>query len=159
MKKKRDLRVRKAKPSDLNSMLGLLSLLFSIEKDFFFNEARQCRGLVQMLEYQMAEVLVAESRNRVIGMCTGQLVISTAEGGYSLLVEDLVVEPSSRGQRVGRILLDKLERWAVGKGATRLQLLADKSNKKGLGFYTKNGWQRTNLICLLKKPEVKDNDF
>ncbi len=104
-----------------------------------------------MLECSLAAVLVAESRNRVIGMCTGQLVISTAEGGYSLLVEDVVVEPSRREQGIGRLLLDTLESWAMGKGVSRLQLLADKSNGKGLGFYMKNGWQRTNLSCLRKK--------
>lgn len=148
MNYKDGVRIRRAKPSDLNSMLDLLRLLFSIEKDFVFDGSNQCRGLAMLLEHDAAVVLVAESRHRVIGMCTGQLVISTAVGGYSLLVEDVVVEACRRGEGTGKFLLENLEAWAVGKGVHRLQLLADRSNDAGLLFYKKNNWQQTNLICL-----------
>jgi GNAT superfamily N-acetyltransferase len=151
MNKKDDVRIRRAKPSDLNSMLDLLRLLFSIEDDFIFDAKKQYRGLAMLLEHETAVVLVAESENRVFGMCTGQLVVSTAEGGYSLLVEDVVVETALRGQGVGRSLLEKLKEWAMGYNkVTRLQLLADRSNNEGLAFYKRTDWRRTNLICLRK---------
>ena len=46
-------------------------------------------------------------------MITGQLLVSTAEGGTSALVEDLVVAESHRGRGVGAGLLAEIERWAV----------------------------------------------
>ena len=36
-------------------------------------------------------VLVAEYNKKVVGMCTGQLLVSTAEGGFKVIVEDVVV--------------------------------------------------------------------
>jgi hypothetical protein len=36
------------------------------------------------------------------------------------------------------------------QGMTRLQLLADKSNSPALAFYTRQGWQSTQLFALRK---------
>jgi GNAT superfamily N-acetyltransferase len=83
-------------------------------------------------------------------MVTGQLVISTAEGGPALLVEDLYVVQKSRGRGIGRMLLEKIGIWAHGHGAKRLQLLADRDNLGALQFYRATGWQPTRLICLRK---------
>jgi ribosomal protein S18 acetylase RimI-like enzyme len=93
-------------------------------------------------------VLVAQGKGAVAGMCTAQLVISTAEGAPSALVEDVVVAREFRGQGVGRKLMDAIGAWAVTAGATRLQLLADKNNAAAFGFYEKLGWRRTQLVCL-----------
>ena len=76
-------------------------------------------------------------------MCTGQLVISTAEGGPAVLVEDMVVDPAHRRRGVGRSLMTAMARWAAEQGATRLQLLADKNNPPALAFYERVGWQPT----------------
>jgi len=37
--------IRKAEPSDINQMTGLLKELFSLEEDFTFNKAAQREGL------------------------------------------------------------------------------------------------------------------
>ena len=80
-------------------------------------------------------------------MCSGQLTISTAEGGFSLLVEDVVVAEPWQGRGVGRELLAALEQWAASRKVGRLQLLADRNNTVALEFYRKLGWQPTELIC------------
>ena len=49
-------------------------------------------------------IKVAEIDGAVRGMCTVQLVISTAEGGLAGLVEDLVVDRTYRGQGIGGLL-------------------------------------------------------
>ncbi len=140
--------LRKARQQDLGELTALLRLLFSIEEDFSFNAATQRRGLEMMLENDRGCVLVAEEAGRVVGMCTGQVVVSTAEGGPALLVEDMVVDPAHRGQGIGRALMNAMAGWAVEQGATRLQLLADSNNQPGLAFYQRLGWQKTALICL-----------
>lgn len=48
-----------------------------------------------LIANQWATVLVAETSGKVVGMATGQLTISTAEGGPALLVEDVVVAPAT----------------------------------------------------------------
>lgn len=143
------LTIRTACPHDLDALVGLLAALFSLEPDFRADAARQRRGLRRLLEDPVrCLVLVAERGGAVIGMVTVQLVVSTAEGGDAGLVEDLVVAAAHRGTGVGRLLLAAAEDWARGRGATRLQLLADRDNALALGFYARVGWGPTRLVCL-----------
>ena len=132
---------------DLERLVGLLDLLFTIEADFRPDPARQQQGLALLLDDRRARVLVAERAGNVVGMCTGQLVVSTAEGGPALLVEDVVVDANHRGRGVGRALLAALADWARGRGVRRLQLLADGSNGSALAFYDRLGWRATALVC------------
>ena len=128
-------------------MVGLLDLLFAIEADFRPDPARQRQGLALLLDDRRAKVLVAELTDGVVGMCTGQLVVSTAEGGPALLVEDVVVDPDHRGRGIGRAMLAALADWARGRGVRRLQLLADANNGPALAFYDRLGWRATALVC------------
>ena len=139
--------IRPARPDDLDALVELLRILFGIEADFAFDAARQRRGLAMLLVHEGAVVLVAEAAGQVIGMCSGQLTISTAEGGFALLVEDVVVAQNWQGKGVGRALLAALEQWAADRNIGRLQLLADRNNAAALEFYRKLGWQGTELIC------------
>ena len=132
---------------DLERLVGLLDLLFTIEADFRPDPARQQQGLALLLDDERARVLVAERADGVVGMCTGQLVVSTAEGGPALLVEDVVVDANHRGRGVGRALLAALADRARGRGVRRLQLLADGTNGPALAFYDRLGWRATALVC------------
>jgi len=146
--------IRKAVPADIKQMIGLLEELFSIEEDFIFNEAAQRHGLAMMLnDNQNRCIMVAASGKQVMGMCTAQLLVSTAKGGMAALIEDMVVAKSYQGKGMGRKLLLSIEKWAIEKGAKRMQLLADRNNVNALNFYKKQKWSATQLICLRKKQE------
>lgn len=140
--------IRPARTADIPEMVRLLELLFAIEADFAADATRQHRGLALLLEQPLACVMVAEQEGQVVGMCSGQLTVSTAEGGYALLVEDLVVAADFRGRKIAPRLLDAVALWAAGHGAKRMQLLADRNNAPALGFYRRIGWRDTALICL-----------
>ncbi|BBD08211.1 GNAT family N-acetyltransferase [Desulfovibrio ferrophilus] len=140
--------IRQAGHHDIEQLLPLLGELCAMEQDFLFDEARQRRGLELLVDDTGSCVLMAELDGQTVGMCTAQIVISTAEGGASALVEDLVVDSRFRGRGLGRRLLGRLRRWTEGQGATRMQLLADRDNAGALGFYDRCGWDRTNMICL-----------
>lgn len=148
-----DIMIRDGSPADLDELVCLLKMLFSIEKDFVFNASVQRRGLHLMVSggNDSRCLKVAEAGREIIGMCSAQMLISTAEGGLSALVEDLVVKPSWRGRDIGSQLLRSVEAWAGENGATRLQLLADRDNSPALKFYEDRDWQRTRMICLRKK--------
>lgn len=151
-------RIRKAEREDIPALIALLGQLFAIEKDFHFCAERQRRGLEHLLACRTATVLTALCNGRVAGMVSGQILISTAEGGPSLLAEDLVVDDSMRGRGIGSLLLFHIGRWGREHRAGRMQLLADIDNLKGLGFYHSRGWSRTNLVCLRKYNREHDND-
>ncbi len=147
--------IRPACNRDVDVLVSLLDILFCIEEDFISNATRQRKGLLLLLNDERSIVLVAEKGREIIGMCTGQLVISTAEGGNAVLVEDMVVAFDHRGMGIGRKLAESMLIWAEEKRATRLQLLADCTNKSALVFYEKTGWQKTRLICLRKISPLK----
>ncbi|MGZ8136349.1 MAG: N-acetyltransferase family protein [Methylococcaceae bacterium] len=144
--------IRPAKPSDVAELVELLSELFSIESDFIFEPDKQRQGLQLLLENAGNCILVAELRsphdNNVVGFCTVQTLISTAEGGRVGLLEDLIIADGYRNQGIGKKLLGEAVRWGENQGLKRLQLLADKSNLPALEFYKKQDWQLTQLICL-----------
>lgn len=142
--------IRPARPQDIDEMIVLLQQLCAIEKDFSFNPERQERGLRLLIESEQCAVMVAEEDGRVIGMGTGQLVVSTAEGDMALLIEDVVVDCLFRRRGVGRGLVKAIGGWGYSRGAIRMQLLADSHNAHGLMFYKSLGWERTNMICLRK---------
>jgi GNAT superfamily N-acetyltransferase len=89
-------------------------------------------------------------------MGTAQLVISTAEGGLSLLIEDVVVVPSRQKRGIGSKILQSLGDWGAERGARRMQLLADRINFPALNFYYSQGWQQTQLICLRQFRKLED---
>jgi ribosomal protein S18 acetylase RimI-like enzyme len=143
-------RVECAAPADMEALVLLLRVLFAIEPDFAIDPTRQRRGLELLLaDPQRATVLVARSSTdrSILGMVTGQLVISTAEGSPSLWVEDLIVHQHARTRGVGCALLSALLAWARDHGVTRAQLLADAHNAPALAFYEHLGWQRTNMFA------------
>ncbi len=147
-----------AETGDIRELVRLLSQLFAIEEDFDFDESLQEKGLAMMLGSPSDRcVMAARVEGGTVGMCTAQLVVSTAEGGLSGLVEDLVVDEKHRGKGIGSLLLEAAENWCIERGAKRIQLLADATNEKGLGFYRKKQWKHTKLICLRRKFGLTSN--
>lgn len=143
--------IRRATCSDMDALVELLTALFTLETDFNSNTEFQRKGLFLMLDRpKECCILVAEYNNKVIGMCTGQLLISTAVGGLKLLVEDVVVNLEHRGSGVGANLLSEIQKWAISCGVKRMDLLADEGNTPALNFYRKQNWNTTTLIALQK---------
>lgn len=140
-------RIEEAGYSDLPEMTMLLGVLFSIESDFTPSSSRQKKGLSMLLENrERARVFVAKSPDgRVVGMVSAQLVVSTAEGGYSSWIEDVVVHPDCRDLGIGKALLEGATDWSWRMGATRCQLMADHDNSPAQAFYDFLGWRATRL--------------
>lgn len=144
--------IRTAEFADVEALILLLIELFQIESDFQVNPAKQRAGLELLLSSDNGRIFVAQTNdsNQVVGMCSVQVLISTAEGAKVGMVEDLIVNAAYRGQGIGQKLLRYLENWAQQQGLKRLQLLADKNNQSALDFYARQDWQTTQLIALRK---------
>ncbi|CAG0956187.1 diamine N-acetyltransferase [Methylophilaceae bacterium] len=140
-------RIDNATHSDIPALVGLLTELFGIEKDFQPDAEKQVRGL-ELLMANPEQAVIKIARNdsgKAIGMVSAQLVISTAQGAASAWVEDMVVSGDYRGTGLGRTLLEAALEWARGKGATRAQLLVDMENQPAIGYYRHLGWETTQL--------------
>lgn len=137
--------IRTARQEDLPALTALLAELFTIEQDFSPDTTRQRRGLALLLADERATVLVAEVAGQILGMVTLQSLISTAQGGWVGLLEDLVVASAWRGEGLGSRLLAAAQEAADNQGLSRVQLLVDEDNHSAKGFYRNQGLRRTHL--------------
>ena len=144
--------IRSAEIGDIPQMAELLEDLFSIESGFSADFEKQVCGLTMLLNDPSGSslIVVAVREDAIIGMGTVQLVVSTAEGGATGLVEDIIVQKDYRGTGIGTRILSQIHQWCKMRGATRLQLLADIDNTPACHFYSLRGWVVTNLVCLRK---------
>jgi ribosomal protein S18 acetylase RimI-like enzyme len=150
LQRKSPMNIRTATTEDIPAMAELLYQLFAVEIDFSPDYPTQVRGLELLLARDNAEIFVAESDGDLVGMCTIQVLVSTAKGAEVGLVEDVIIDIHHRGKRIGSSLLQALEDWASERGLARLQLLADRDNHPALGFYRRQDWHLTNLIGWMK---------
>ncbi|THB79602.1 MAG: GNAT family N-acetyltransferase [Desulfobacteraceae bacterium] len=148
--------IRNAAPADIDDMTGLLKQLFALEKDFVFDPEKQQRGLRMMLDGcgKHRALKVAQSGTRVVGMCSAQTRISTAQGNITAVVEDLVVDRHFRNRGIGCALLNAVCTWADSRGISFLSLLADRDNTSAVDFYLRHQWGETNLICLTQNTRL-----
>ena len=144
--------VRAALLTDVPALAGLLGELFAIESDYVVHRVRQERGLAMLLGRPADEacVLVADLSGQVVGMVTAQRLVSTAEGDWCAMIEDLVVTAAHRGHGLGPQLLAGVEAWCARQCFERLQLLADRENSAAIEFYTRRQWQSMHLVALRK---------
>lgn len=149
--RKEHFMIRNAMTQDLREMAKLLSQLFAIEEDFQYDFHKQLFGLKLLYNDQSSQLFVAKYRNRVIGMLTLQEFVSTAQGGLSAQLEDLVVDEGYRGRGIGTLLLATAKDYARRNGFVRLQLATDKMNKPAVKFYKKRGFSATQLYLLHDK--------
>lgn len=137
--------IRRACYDDIDAMAGLLSELFAIEDDFSIDIEKQSRGLKLLLDTPSAILLVAESKEGVIGMASVQTLISTAMGEYVGLIEDVIVTEAYRGAGIGKALLEALIAESECAGLKRLALGADHRNHNAIAFYQKHGFSISNM--------------
>jgi GNAT superfamily N-acetyltransferase len=142
--------IRKAEEHDIDAMCLLLAGLFAIETDFESDVQKQRNALNLLIKDDNKAAFVAMSGHTIFGMITGQLVVSTAGGGYSVLLEDLFVIPEYRGKGIASMLIKHIISWGKDKGAIRVQLVADERNSAALELYKKAGFSRSSMRGLYK---------
>lgn len=130
-------------------MCALLVELFTIEADFKPHVEKHSQGLEMLINAcNSAILLVAEEKEEILGMCSIQTLISTAQGGYVGLFEDLIVRSDVRGMGIGTVLLSEGIKWCSLNNISRVQLLRDTETLAAFDFYLKRGWSKTQLECM-----------
>lgn len=88
-----------------------------------------------------AEVLIAEEGGRAVGFALFFQNYSTFLARPGIYLEDLFVEPASRGHGVGKALLKAVARLAVERKCGRLEWAVLDWNEPAIGFYRSLGAQ------------------
>ncbi len=132
---------------DLDELSSLLGELFSEESDFRPNREKQLRGLRLIFEQpNRGRVFVLRVDNQIVGMINLLFTISTAEGGFVLLLEDLVVHKEHRGHGYGSKLLEYAIEFAKQKNFLRITLLTDRPELRSQSFFRKHGFYESPML-------------
>src|SRR5205809_3741783 len=99
--------IEPATEADLDELSELLGELFAQESDFRPNKDKQLRGLRLIFEQpNRGRVFVLRRDHAIVGMINLLFTISTAEGGFVILLEDLVIHKNYRDKGYGSRLLE-----------------------------------------------------
>ena len=139
--------IQPAVSEDLDELSSLLGELFSEESDFRPNREKQLRGLRLIFEQpNRGRVFVLRVDNAIVGMINLLFTISTAEGGFVLLLEDLVVHREHRGHGYGSQLLEYAVDFAKQKNFLRITLLTDRPELRSQSFFRKHGFYESPML-------------
>lgn len=139
--------IEQATLEDLPQMVDLLHELFTIEGDFVPNRAKQMRGLRLILEQpNRGRIFVLRRDGMILGMINLLFTISTAEGGFVIMLEDVIVHHDFRRHGYGDKLLTHAIEYAKKKDFLRITLLTDRLNEQGQHFFEKHGFFKSKMI-------------
>lgn len=143
------IRIEPATIYDLPALVDLLIDLFTMEADFVPDRAKQERGLRLILEDpSRGRIFVLRSDHLIIGMVNLLFTVSTAEGGFVVLLEDAIVHRDHRGQGYGSALLQHAIEFVKEKKFLRITLLTDRDNQQSKRFYLERGFSESDMVPL-----------
>jgi len=139
--------VEQATIEDLPQLTDLLFDLFTMEADFKPDRAKQMRGLQLLLEQpNRGRIFVLRQNGLILGMINLLFTISTAEGGFVILLEDVIVHREQRGRGIGDKLLNHAVEYARQKNFLRITLLTDRLNDDSQRFFKRHGFNKSGMI-------------
>src|SRR6516225_11922088 len=150
-------RIEPATMEDLPLLTELLMDLFSQESDFRPDYANQMRGLRLILEQpSRGRIFVLRSPSQILGMINLLFTISTAEGGFVVILEDLIINSKFRRQGMGSQLLRYAIDYAKQKSFLRITLLTDRLSESSIAFLKNTAstdpiWFRCAFISALQQ--------
>jgi GNAT superfamily N-acetyltransferase len=140
-------RIEAATIEDMPQLVELLVDLFEEEQDFQPDRQKQEHGLRLILEQPTrGRIFVLRTDTSIIGMVNLLFTISTAEGGFVILLEDLIVHPNHRRQGYGGLLLEHALAFARKKKFRRITLLTDRISEGSQDFFLAHGFSKSSMI-------------
>jgi GNAT superfamily N-acetyltransferase len=139
--------IEPATEADLDELSVMLGELFSQESDFRPDKDRQLRGLRLIFEQpSRGRVFVLRRNGAIVGMINLLFTISTAEGGFVILLEDLVVHKEFQAKGYGLRLLNHAIDFAKKKNFLRITLLTDRPENVAQEFFRRHGFVESTMI-------------
>src|SRR3954462_4154895 len=121
MAEQQNVVIEPATEVDLDELSEMLGELFKQEGDFRPDKDKQLRGLRLIFEQpSRRRVFVLRRDGAIVGMLNLLFTISTAEGGFVVLLEDLVVHKQFQGHGYGSSLLKHAIEFARQKNFLRI---------------------------------------
>ncbi len=132
---------------DLDELSSLLGELFSHESDFRPDRKKQLHALRLIFEQpNRGRVFVLRRDRIIVGMINLLFTISTAEGGFVIVLEDLVVHKDFQGKGYGSQLLEYAINFAKQKNFLRITLLTDRPELRSQSLFKRYGFFESAMI-------------
>src|SRR5437667_3213582 len=139
--------IEPATEADLDELSEMLGELFAQESDFRPDKEKQLRGLRLIFEQpSRGRVFVLRRDGVIVGMINLLFTISTAEGGFVILLEDLVIHKEYQGHGYGSKLLEHAINFAKQKNFLRITLLTDRPENIAQEFFRRHGFVDSSII-------------
>src|SRR5580704_17075941 len=148
--------IEPATEADLDELSEMLGELFAQEGDFRPDKEKQLRGLRFIFEQpRRGRVFVLRRDGTIVGMIKLLFTIRTAEGGFVILLEDLVIHKQFQSHGYGTRLLQHAIDFAKQKNFLRITLLTDRPENVAQEFFRRHGFVESSMIPmrLLITPE------
>ena len=147
MGEKEKVVIEPATEADLDELSQMLGDLFAQEGDFRPDKDKQLRGLRLSFEQpSRGRVFVLRRNGAIVGMINLLFTISTAEGGFVILLEDLVIHKEYQGKGYGTKLLQHAIDFAKQKNFLRITLLTDRPENVAQEFFRHHGFVESSMI-------------
>lgn len=140
-------RIESGTLEDLPQLTELVMALLGEEEDFTPDRVKQEHGIKLILEQpSRGRIFVLRTDHTIVGMLNLLFTISTAEGGFVILMEDVIVHPMHRGLGYGTMLLKHAIQFAQEKKFKRITLLTDQISAESQRFFQRHGFQHSHMI-------------
>ncbi|WP_311245539.1 GNAT family N-acetyltransferase [Microbacterium sp. WCS2018Hpa-23] len=130
--------------SDLQQIETLLPQLSATAR---FDSER----VLSLLEAQNAHLFIARESGRIVGMAT--LAMAPLITGWHGSIEDVVVDQSTRGRGIARLLLEAIIDESERRGLSKLDLTSRPSRESALRLYESVGFLRRDTNVLRFAPQ------
>ena len=152
-----EIEVREASAEDAEALHSLAGELAATLGDSAprFEDVRA--RLLELLEEPRARVLVAEGADgAVVGVASLWIKADLAHGDTIVEVPMLVVTEGSRGEGVGKALMEVVRRLGAENEANLIELVASTHNVEAREFYRTLGFVETDHITLEFVGDMED---
>ncbi|MFN0128753.1 MAG: GNAT family N-acetyltransferase [Verrucomicrobiales bacterium] len=142
-----DTRIEPATLDDMAALTELVMDLMEEEADFEPDRRKQEIGLRLILEQpNRGRIFVLRNDHQIFGMVNLLFTISTAEGGFVILMEDFIIHPQHRGNGFGSRLMKYVLDFAREKNFKRITLLTDRVSNVSQQFFEGHGFTHSAMI-------------
>lgn len=144
-------RFRPAEEADLDAVLGMMRRFYA-EDGYPFVEAEALRAAQELIgDPRLGRLWVAVDGGEVAGYLAVTLGFSLEHRGRDAFVDELYLEPGSRGRGLGREALAIAEAYCRERGVRTLLLEVEPHRDPAFELYRSSGFQDTGRRLMAKR--------
>ena len=147
-----EIGVRKATADDYNTLCELFDEIDALHRDNLphifqkpYEAAREKDYYLGLIADENVALLVAEAGEELVGFVHAIIrdppAIPVFVPRRYAIVDGIVVKSGFGNHGIGRVLMEKMQEWAIAKGATSIELNVYEFNQEAITFYESLGYK------------------